>query len=223
MRPACSLRNWASNPGSRIRVEDAIKALVVKSANDIAATVAENIGKTEHAFAQRMTRTARYLGMTAPGSATPPPAQRATSHHCARHGHAGIAHPAGLSAAYNTSRPASSPIEAAPTIPTTSCWAAIRALTASRPDTPGRPATISPHPYGAETSYHRCRDGRPNRRQTQRLHDFDAQQDDQTHSCAQQEEHRPLLSAHHRATSRRRRSRRCPHHRFPNRNRRQPP
>ena len=51
-------------PGSRIRVEDAIKALVVKSANDIAAAIAENIGRTEHAFAQRMTRTARYLGMT---------------------------------------------------------------------------------------------------------------------------------------------------------------
>lgn len=51
-------------PGATIRVEDAIKALVVKSANDIAATIAENIGKTEYAFAQRMTRTARYLGMT---------------------------------------------------------------------------------------------------------------------------------------------------------------
>ena len=51
-------------PGSTIRVEDAIKALVTKSANDIAVTVAEGISKTEHAFAQRMTRTARYLGMT---------------------------------------------------------------------------------------------------------------------------------------------------------------
>jgi len=51
-------------PGSTIRVEDAIKALVTKSANDIAVTVAEGISKTESAFAQRMTRTARYLGMT---------------------------------------------------------------------------------------------------------------------------------------------------------------
>lgn len=51
-------------PGATIRVEDAIKALVTKSANDIAVTVAEGIGRTEHAFAQRMTRTARYLGMT---------------------------------------------------------------------------------------------------------------------------------------------------------------
>ncbi len=51
-------------PGSTIRVEDAIKALVTKSANDIAATVAEGVSKSEYAFAQRMTRTARYLGMT---------------------------------------------------------------------------------------------------------------------------------------------------------------
>lgn len=51
-------------PGSTIRVEDAIKALVTKSANDIAVTVAEGVSKSEYAFAQRMTRTARYLGMT---------------------------------------------------------------------------------------------------------------------------------------------------------------
>ncbi len=51
-------------PGATIRVEDAIKALVTKSANDIAVTVAEGVSKTEFAFAQRMTRTARYLGMT---------------------------------------------------------------------------------------------------------------------------------------------------------------
>lgn len=51
-------------PGAKIRVEDAIKALVTKSANDIAVTVAEGISKTEYAFAQRMTRTARYIGMT---------------------------------------------------------------------------------------------------------------------------------------------------------------
>lgn len=50
--------------GGSITVETAIRALVVKSANDVAAAVAENIGGTEKAFAQRMTRTARAIGMS---------------------------------------------------------------------------------------------------------------------------------------------------------------
>jgi D-alanyl-D-alanine carboxypeptidase len=51
-------------PGSTIEVEDAIKALVTKSANDIAVVVAENLGGSEEAFAEQMTRKARSLGMT---------------------------------------------------------------------------------------------------------------------------------------------------------------
>ncbi len=51
-------------PGSTISVEDAIKALVTKSANDIAAAVAEAIGGTEERFAQMMTAKARSLGMS---------------------------------------------------------------------------------------------------------------------------------------------------------------
>ncbi|MCB1490816.1 MAG: D-alanyl-D-alanine carboxypeptidase [Rhodobiaceae bacterium] len=50
-------------PGSTIRVEDAIRALVTKSANDIAAAVGEHIAGSESAFAERMTRKARALGM----------------------------------------------------------------------------------------------------------------------------------------------------------------
>ncbi len=50
--------------GGTITVETAIRALVVKSANDVAAAVAENISGSEKAFAQRMTRTARELGMS---------------------------------------------------------------------------------------------------------------------------------------------------------------
>lgn len=46
-----------------IRVEDAIKALVTRSANDVAAAIAEAIGGTEDAFAVMMTRKARALGM----------------------------------------------------------------------------------------------------------------------------------------------------------------
>ncbi len=50
--------------GSTIRVEDAIKSLVTLSANDMARVIAESIEGTESAFAQRMTRTARALGMS---------------------------------------------------------------------------------------------------------------------------------------------------------------
>lgn len=49
--------------GSTITVENAIKALVTISANDIARVIAENISGSESAFAQRMTATARALGM----------------------------------------------------------------------------------------------------------------------------------------------------------------
>lgn len=51
-------------PGSTIRVEDAIRALVTKSANDVAAAVGEHISGSEAAFAQRMTRKAREIGMS---------------------------------------------------------------------------------------------------------------------------------------------------------------
>ncbi len=50
--------------GETISVEDAIKALVTKSANDVAATVAENLAGTESAFATRMTSTAHAIGMS---------------------------------------------------------------------------------------------------------------------------------------------------------------
>jgi D-alanyl-D-alanine carboxypeptidase len=50
--------------GSTITVENAIKALVTISANDIARVIAENISGSESAFAKRMTATARGLGMS---------------------------------------------------------------------------------------------------------------------------------------------------------------
>jgi len=50
--------------GQRISVEDAILALVTKSANDVATTVAENLSGSERAFALKMTATARKLGMS---------------------------------------------------------------------------------------------------------------------------------------------------------------
>ncbi|MDR3463136.1 MAG: serine hydrolase [Beijerinckiaceae bacterium] len=51
-------------PGSTIRVEDAIKAIVTKSANDMAVAVAERIGGDEDNFARLMTRKAHMLGMS---------------------------------------------------------------------------------------------------------------------------------------------------------------
>ena len=50
-------------PGETISVENAIKAVVTKSANDIAVAVAENIGGDEDSFAQMMTDKAHALGM----------------------------------------------------------------------------------------------------------------------------------------------------------------
>jgi D-alanyl-D-alanine carboxypeptidase len=51
-------------PGTTLTVEQAIKSLIIKSANDVAATVAENLGGTEGDFAMRMTQTARDIGMS---------------------------------------------------------------------------------------------------------------------------------------------------------------
>jgi D-alanyl-D-alanine carboxypeptidase len=50
-------------PGSTIRVEDAIKGLVTKSANDAAVVVAETLGGSEEDFARAMTHKAHALGM----------------------------------------------------------------------------------------------------------------------------------------------------------------
>lgn len=49
--------------GSKIDVETAIKALVVKSANDVAVVVAEGVSGSEWKFAQAMTTRAHQLGM----------------------------------------------------------------------------------------------------------------------------------------------------------------
>jgi D-alanyl-D-alanine carboxypeptidase len=52
-------------PGQTLRVEDAIKGLVTKSANDAAVVVAEALsGGTQSDFAEMMTKKARALGMS---------------------------------------------------------------------------------------------------------------------------------------------------------------
>lgn len=49
--------------GSSITVLDAMKALIVKSANDVAVAVAEHVAGSESKFAALMTQTARRIGM----------------------------------------------------------------------------------------------------------------------------------------------------------------
>ncbi|EGP07152.1 D-alanyl-D-alanine carboxypeptidase [Afipia clevelandensis] len=51
-------------PGQTIRVEDAIKGLVTRSANDAAVVIAETLAGDEDDFAKVMTRKARALGMS---------------------------------------------------------------------------------------------------------------------------------------------------------------
>lgn len=55
--------NLALSPGMTMTVDTAIKAVVVRSANDVAVAIAEAVGGTEGHFAQMMTERARALGM----------------------------------------------------------------------------------------------------------------------------------------------------------------
>lgn len=50
-------------PGATITVDDAVKALITRSANDISTAVGEFLGGSEQAFARMMTAKARQLGM----------------------------------------------------------------------------------------------------------------------------------------------------------------
>jgi len=50
--------------GESISVEDAIKAIITRSANDVAVLIAESVAGDEESFARMMTQRARALGMT---------------------------------------------------------------------------------------------------------------------------------------------------------------
>ncbi|MEM7567181.1 MAG: D-alanyl-D-alanine carboxypeptidase family protein [Pseudomonadota bacterium] len=71
MTPLTVTENAASQPpsklgvkaGSSLRVRDAVAALSIKSANDVAVVVAENLAGSEEAFVARMNARARQLGM----------------------------------------------------------------------------------------------------------------------------------------------------------------
>ncbi|WP_026606068.1 D-alanyl-D-alanine carboxypeptidase [Methylocapsa acidiphila] len=79
-------------PGETISVEDAIKAVVTRSANDIAVAIAERIGGDEDTFAELMTRKAHALGMSrthfANASGLPNDEQVTTAHDLALLGRA---------------------------------------------------------------------------------------------------------------------------------------
>ena len=70
--------------GSTIDVDTAIKAIVVKSANDVAVAIAENIADSEWKFAEKMTETAHEIGMLHTtfrnASGLPNARQRTTAH-----------------------------------------------------------------------------------------------------------------------------------------------
>ncbi|MGE3148659.1 MAG: D-alanyl-D-alanine carboxypeptidase family protein [Pseudorhodoplanes sp.] len=51
-------------PGTQLTVDNALKMLMVKSANDMAVTLAEGVGSSYDAFIDEMNATARRLGMT---------------------------------------------------------------------------------------------------------------------------------------------------------------
>ncbi|MGH7034168.1 MAG: D-alanyl-D-alanine carboxypeptidase family protein [Stellaceae bacterium] len=69
--------------GDTIAVHDLILGIVTQSANDAAVVLAEGLGGTEHAFAEKMTRTARAMGMEHTNfdnaSGLPDPLQRTTA------------------------------------------------------------------------------------------------------------------------------------------------
>ncbi|MBN9671583.1 D-alanyl-D-alanine carboxypeptidase family protein [Roseibium aggregatum] len=76
--------------GSTITVEQAARALAVKSANDVAVAVAENISGSEAAFARKMTSQARALGLSRTrfvnATGLPDPAQVTTASDMAKLG-----------------------------------------------------------------------------------------------------------------------------------------
>lgn len=74
--------------GDSIRVLEALKAVIVRSANDAAVVLAERLEGDEETFARRMTRTARALGMSRTryvnASGLPDPDQVTTARDVAR-------------------------------------------------------------------------------------------------------------------------------------------
>jgi len=58
-------------PGTQVTLDNALKMVLVKSANDMAVVVAEGVGGSLPAFVDEMNATARHLGMTGTSYANP--------------------------------------------------------------------------------------------------------------------------------------------------------
>ncbi len=75
-------------PGSKVSVRSCILGITTRSANDAAVVLAEAIGGSESSFAQRMTATAHWLGMTHTtfrnATGLPDPPDWTTAHDMAR-------------------------------------------------------------------------------------------------------------------------------------------
>jgi len=88
-RPASKLGLRA---GQTLNVEDAVRALIIRSANDVAVAVAEHLAISEAAFAEAMTERARALGLEDTvfrnASGLPDPDQRTTARDMAQLGYA---------------------------------------------------------------------------------------------------------------------------------------
>jgi D-alanyl-D-alanine carboxypeptidase len=84
--------NLGLREGDFISVEDAIRALTVRSANDVATVIAERLAGSETRFAAQMTERARIMGLTdtrfANASGLPDATQRTTARDMARLGRA---------------------------------------------------------------------------------------------------------------------------------------
>lgn len=76
--------NLGIEAGATITVRDAVLALITKSANDVAAAIADNLAGSEEKFARVMTWKARQLGMNSTtfrnASGLPDPQQVTTAH-----------------------------------------------------------------------------------------------------------------------------------------------
>ena len=129
-------------PGDTISVDDAIKAIVTRSANDVAVAIAEAVGGDEPRFAEMMTRKAHALGMSRTlyrnASGLPNDEQittardltilaRATEERFPKY--------------FRISRPTNSTTTARSSATTTICSAASTGSTTSRPATPAPPAS----------------------------------------------------------------------------------
>ncbi len=131
-------------PGEELPVLSAIKALITKSANDVAIALAMHIGGTETNFARLMTNKARDLGMPNTtfrnASGLPDPEQTTTARDMIT---LGCACRTTSRAITGCSPRAASPTAARTSATTIRCSPAIAAPTASRRATRAPPASTS--------------------------------------------------------------------------------